>query len=185
MRRSLDCTAGGLALLAEKAKLRARTMKRGFPPIADASTKIFLLGSLPGDKSIENQQYYAHHTNQFWKILGYLLGEQLDGVGYDDRLAILKAHGIGLWDVFSAAQRSGSGDASIRNASHNPIEAIHAQFPLLEAIGFNGGRAALEGRRLLEANGLMLYDLPSSSGMCRTLLPQKIEQWTPLVKHFA
>src|SRR6185503_11514923 len=40
----------------------------GFPPIADSRATILILGSLPGQKSLEMSQYYAQPQNGFWKI---------------------------------------------------------------------------------------------------------------------
>ena len=44
-------------------------------------------------------QYYAHPRNQFWRLIGDLIGEPMVGRPYEVRLARLLAHRIGLWDV--------------------------------------------------------------------------------------
>ena len=79
----------------------------GFAPIADARARILILGSLPGDDSIRQQQYYAHPRNLFWKIMGRLLGFSA-AAPYNERIAALKDADIALWDVCASAQRTGS-----------------------------------------------------------------------------
>ena len=158
------------------------SVKFGLPPIADRSTRLFILGSLPGERSLEEQRYYAHPTNQFWRLVGGVVGENLHAADYENRLAILKKHGIGLWDVVSAARREGSGDHAIREARHNDIGGLKEDFPRLRAIAFNGGRAALDGFRLLAGiEGLQLIALPSSSAAnARTSFEQKAKEWSRL-----
>ena len=159
-------------------------MKTGFPMIADAGTRLFILGSLPGDRSLERGQYYAHHSNQFWKLVGALIDRPLPSMDYDERLGALRAAGIGLWDVYHAAHRDGSDDSAIRDARANALHRLSAEFPLLEAIAFNGGTASKEGRRALAEDGrIRLYDLPSSSGLNASAPGVKLDAWKILLPH--
>ena len=86
----------------------------GFPPIARADATILILGSLPGQRSIDAGQYYAHPQNVFWKIMCSLYG--IDG-NYEERCAQLIEHRIALWDVLASSVRPGSLDASIQTAT--------------------------------------------------------------------
>ena len=161
------------------------SVKCGLPPIADKSTRLFILGSLPGERSLQEQRYYAHPTNQFWRLVGCVIGEELQGRDYDERLATLREHAIGLWDVVGAASREGSGDAAIRNAMHNDIGGLKRDFPLLRAIGLNGGLATREGTRLLaDIPGLTLIGLPSSSAAnARMSFDEKAAAWAELRRY--
>ena len=38
---------------------------KSFKPSIDNNSKILILGSMPGIKSLEEQQYYAHPQNRF------------------------------------------------------------------------------------------------------------------------
>jgi hypoxanthine-DNA glycosylase len=140
------------------------SVKSGLPPIADRSTRLLILGSLPGERSLAESRYYAFPTNQFWRLVGSVIGEDLHGRDYPARLARLRARGIGLWDVVGAARRQGSGDAAIRDVRHNDLGGLRRDYPELRAIAFNGRLAAKAGFRLLAGiEDVALLALPSSS----------------------
>ncbi|KQM97013.1 DNA-deoxyinosine glycosylase [Sphingobium sp. Leaf26] len=144
--------------------------KAAFPPSIDADTRLLILGSLPGDASIRQGEYYAHRGNAFWDLLGDVLDEDLRGQPYAMRLKRLRALGVGLWDVIESAERPGSLDSSIKGAELRDLGLFVDRLPALRAIGFNGKTAALHGRRQLgDRPGLALIDLPSSSGAYASL----------------
>jgi double-stranded uracil-DNA glycosylase len=157
-------------------------VKYGLPPIARSDTRLFLLGSLPGDASLAAQRYYAHPTNQFWRLLGGAIGEDLQRVQYEERLGRLAERRIGLWDVIASADRRGSLDQAIREAEHNQIAHLLHDFPDLRAVAFNGSTAAAVGRRLIgkPPSAITLIDLPSSSAANTTGFADKAAAWTVL-----
>ena len=113
----------------------------GFPPVAHADARILILGSLPGQRSIAAQQYYAHPQNAFWRIMAELTG----GHGnYDERCVALTANRIALWDVLANSVRPGSLDADIQvaTAEVNDFAAFLAEHRRIELICFNGQKAA-------------------------------------------
>jgi TDG/mug DNA glycosylase family protein len=138
---------------------------RAFAPVAGPGTRLLILGSLPGEASLQAGQYYAHPQNAFWRLIGAAIGGEIAPLPYRERLAALEAAGVGLWDVFASAERRGSGDAAIRDPELAALERLVAGLPELRAVGFNGSTAARIGRRRLgaEALRLALVDLPSSS----------------------
>lgn len=159
-------------------------LKSALPASVDAQTRVLLLGSLPGERSLLAGQYYAHPTNAFWWLIGEVLDEpELLALPYGDRLARLKARRIGLWDVIASARRQGSLDAAIKDATHRDLVDFASRLPELRAIAFNGRAAATRGRRQLGTPGdaWTLIDLPSSSAafaaMSRT---SKLAEWRVL-----
>jgi len=154
----------------------------GFPPIARSDARLFILGSLPGRASLAARRYYAHPTNQFWRLLGRAVGEDLQALGYDERLSRLAQRRIGLWDVIASATRRGSLDQAIREAEHNRVEELLQGFPQLSAIAFNGATAAGIGRKLIGVppTGMTLIDLPSSSAANTTAFADKAVRWAAL-----
>lgn len=113
-----------------------------FSPIADNGVKTLILGSMPGVKSLEHQQYYAHPRNAFWPIMQKLFGldEQLN---YSQRCQQLLSHHIAVWDVLQSCQRPGSLDQHIVNESavSNNFELFFKQHPTIEKLCFNGAKA--------------------------------------------
>ena len=90
-----------------------RGAARSFAYSADENARVLILGSMPGAESLRQQQYYAFKHNAFWRIMGELYGFPVE-TPYPERLAILKAHRIALWDVLAECERPGSLDSSIR-----------------------------------------------------------------------
>jgi hypoxanthine-DNA glycosylase len=122
---------------------------------------VLILGSLPGVRSLELQQYYAHPRNHFWRIMGSLVGA-LPTLPYLMRTATLKQAGIALWDVCLSADRVGSLDSSIRGYVANDFASFLAGQPLLELVAFNGQKAAALYR------GSVLRQLPQPPRSLRT-----------------
>jgi double-stranded uracil-DNA glycosylase len=162
-------------------------VKLGLPMIARPDARLFVLGSLPGDASLAAKQYYAHPTNQFWRLLGAAIDEELQRLSYEERLERLAERRVGLWDVIAAANRHGSLDQAIRAAEHNRIEHLLNDFPNLQAIAFNGSTASAAGRGLIgePPPGLLLFDLPSSSAANTRPFAEKARAWSVLKKFVA
>lgn len=160
--------------------------KASFPAVVDARTRVLILGSLPGDASLALAQYYGHPRNAFWRLLEGVLGASLTSLPYEDRLAALLAHGVGLWDVIAQAERSGSLDAAIRDPAANDLVALVETLPALRAVAFNGGTAARLGTRLIApvADRLALVSLPSSSpAHAARSFDQKAQAWADLAAY--
>ncbi|MFV0625643.1 DNA-deoxyinosine glycosylase [Sphingomonas sp. ac-8] len=160
-------------------------LKRSFPPVVDADTRVLLLGSLPGERSLAERRYYAHPQNQFWRLLAPVIGVDLPALDYPARLAALQAAGIGLWDVVAQARRTGSSDAAIRDLAANDLAALVATLPRLRAIGFNGGTALRHGRAQLgeAAAGYAIVALPSSSPLHTVGVAAKQAAWSVLTAY--
>jgi double-stranded uracil-DNA glycosylase len=158
------------------------SVKVGLPPVARSDVRLFVLGSLPGDASLAAQRYYAHPTNQFWRLLGCAIGEELQPLSYDQRLKRLVDRRVGLWDVIASAARRGSLDQAIREAEHNRIQRLLHDFPKLRAIAFNGSTSAAIGRKLIgEAPPeVRLIYLPSSSAANTVPFAGKAAAWAVL-----
>ncbi len=160
-------------------------IKTGLLPIARNDARLIVLGSLPGDRSLMAQRYYAHPTNQFWRLLGSAIAEDLQALDYPDRLDRLAERGIGLWDVIGSARRSGSLDQAIREANHNALGDWLRGFPDLQAVAFNGRTAAVTGRRALAGLPLSatVIELPSSSAAFTAPLADKARAWAALAAY--
>lgn len=150
-------------------------------PDGSNDARLLILGSLPGEASLKAQKYYAHPQNQFWRLLGAAIGEDLADIDYDQRLSRLAERGIALWDVVGEARRQGSLDGAIREAIANPLSDYVKGHPRLIAVAFNGQTAARLGRlALADVTGLQLIDLPSSSPAYTLPFAWKVERWAEL-----
>ncbi len=157
------------------------SLKRSFPPVVDERTRLLLLGSLPGEQSLARGQYYANPRNQFWRLLGRVIGSDLESLSYQARLENLLAAGIGLWDTVESATRRGSLDGAIRDHSANDLARLVATLPNLRAIGFNGGKSASLGMSQLAGRpDLALVPLPSSSPAFTLAFEEKARSWAAL-----
>ncbi|RIV86412.1 DNA-deoxyinosine glycosylase [Aurantiacibacter xanthus] len=158
--------------------------KSGFGAVVDDDTRLVILGSLPGERSLAERRYYAHPGNGFWHLVGAVISCDLVSRDYAARLDTLRAHRIGLWDVVASAERSGSLDTAIRAHEANPLADFAASLPNLRALAFNGAKAAAIGRRQLAGQAAPdLIDLPSSSAAYAAMpLAEKASRWMSLRK---
>lgn len=161
------------------------TRKSSFSPIVDPHTRLLILGSLPGERSLAERRYYAHPQNQFWRLVGHAIGRDIAALAYEARLAALRAARIGLWDVIASARRAGSTDAAIREYDANDLAALTDSLPALRAVAFNGGTALRLGRPLLAKSALTLVPLPSSSALHTVKIEVKQPQWDALAAFLA
>ncbi|AZA77250.1 DNA-deoxyinosine glycosylase [Chryseobacterium sp. G0186] len=153
-----------------------------FPPLIDDQSEILILGSIPGVKSLEKQQYYAHPQNKFWKIILELLNEEFTE-DYPARLEILKKHHIALWDVIDSCERKGSLDSEIKNEEANQIAELLDKHPNIKAIFSNGGKSFKSLQKLLGKNyKLPIFLLPSTSPLHTISFERKLEEWKQILE---
>jgi hypoxanthine-DNA glycosylase len=156
--------------------------KQGFPAVVDENTEILILGSLPGDVSIRKHQYYGHPGNDFWRLVGSIIGENLQGMDYQKRLKTLRCHKIGLWDVFKAGKREGSEDSKIKDEEMNQFSLLREIAPKLKLVLFNGKKSG-EYEPILRKMGYKTKVLPSSSGANRRFLKNREVEWKAAFKN--
>ncbi len=156
--------------------------KHSFPPVVDARVRLLVLGSLPGERSLAEQRYYAHPQNQFWQLISPAAGRDLAALPYEARLAALLDAHIGLWDVVASATRPGSTDAAIRDIEGHDVAALADTLPDLRAIAFNGATAHKQGVKQLGtvAERYEIVALPSSSPLHTVGLAAKLPAWQAL-----
>lgn len=154
---------------------------QGLPPVIDERARVLILGSFPSAASLAAGQYYAHPQNQFWRILGDIVGE-IDGrplkdMAYAERLAAVRAAGIGIWDIYASCVREGSLDAAIRDAVPNDLAGLRKSALALRRVCFNGRTAARRVREV-EAQGFEVHVLPSTSPAHAGMrVEEKLARW--------
>ena len=150
--------------------------KRGLAPILGRNTCVLILGSFPGEASLAAGQYYAHPRNHFWPLLGALIGTPLATMPYRKRIDALRAHRIGLWDVYVACSRRGSLDGAIRDAERGEVSRVRRAAPAVALVCFNGQTAARSLPAWRDA-GYATLALPSSSPAYTRPFAEKLAHW--------
>ncbi len=166
-------------------------MLMSMPPIVPDRPRLLILGSMPGQYSLNVQQYYANPTNCFWYIMGRLF-DFPSNLPYERRVAEVKQSGVALWDVLQFCERTGSGDAKIKTSSAvaNDISDLIAKHSTINAVYFNGRkseqmflrlvRPSLDGRTLKSTK---MACLPSTSAAHASFSKErKLEAWKMILE---
>ena len=133
-----------------------------FDPVFDQSSKILILGSFPSVKSRENNFYYGHPQNRFWKVLANVYGMEVPTTIEEKKLFLLE-HQIALWDVIESCTIIGSSDSSIKDVVVNDFSKV-LESSKIEKIYVNGGKAyELYHKYAEKVTGKAAIKLPSTS----------------------
>ena len=154
---------------------------KSFKPSINSESEILVLGSMPGIKSLEEQQYYAHPQNRFWKLMGLFCNvENLQEMNYQNKLQVLLNNTIALWDVIQSCERNGSLDTNIQNEIPNNISELLNRFPNTKVICLNGNKAytALKKHFPEILRDYRCYKMPSTSpANARYKLEDLYKEW--------
>lgn len=154
-----------------------------FPPVIQTGARVLVLGSMPGIRSLQEQQYYAHPRNAFWPIMSALFTLDAE-VSYEERCTQLTEQRVAVWDVLKACYREGSLDSAILANSEEPSDfaGLLKSYPTITHVFFNGGKAESSFKKHVAAgladSSLQMKKLPSTSPAYAAMSQsQKLEQW--------
>ena len=137
-------------------------MNHMIDPIYDTNSQILILGSFPSVKSREQQFFYGHKQNRFWKVLAGVLGCDVPQ-SVEEKKAMLLLHHIAVWDVIQSCEIEGSWEASISDVVQNDVTRILNKTDMRD-IYTNGGKAyELYGKYIEPVNKIAAQKLPSTS----------------------
>ena len=158
--------------------------KTAFPPIANERSKILILGTMPGERSLALQQYYGHAGNQFWKIM-YALFDKPFSKDYENKTKLLLDNGISLWDVLEYCEGVGSLDSNIKNEKPNDFNTFYNNHPAVKHVFFTSKQAAAYyDTYVLRKSHLNYYLLPSPSKMNTwKTFDEKLDEWKIILKY--
>ncbi len=161
-------------------------MIQSFEPLVFEDTQILILGSIPGEKSLQQFEYYANKNNSFWKILFTLFNTEYSE-NYTDKINLLKMNKIGLWDTVFSCERVGSSDSSIKNVKVNSIADLCSNFQNIKYIAFNGKSAEAFFRKYIgDIPNITFLSLPSTSpANAQMNFETKLNNWKKLTIFFA
>ena len=158
---------------------------KSFKPSIDNNSRILILGSMPGVKSLEEQQYYAHPQNRFWKVMASICNEpKLYEFAYDLKLKTLLNSNIALWDTIKSCKREGSLDSDIQNETPNDIKGLLKNYSNIKTICLNGNKSYSAFKKyfpdLLEKYNC--HKMPSTSpANARYSLDILIKEWSKVL----
>lgn len=147
-------------------------------PVYDSNSKILILGSFPSVKSREQQFFYGHKQNRFWRVLARVFSCAVPE-NITQKRAMLLTHHVALWDVIESCEITGSSDASIRDVRPNDLSRILSRADI-QAIYTNGSKAyELYQKYIFPTNGRKAYPLPSTSpANAGYSLERLVETWS-------
>ena len=152
-------------------------------PVADAGSRVLLLGTMPAPKSREAGFYYAHPQNRFWRVLAALWGEETPA-GTQERLAFARRHHIALWDVLRACSIEGADDGSIRQPEINDLRRVQDRADIRAIFTTGTKAAALYRRYCLPVTGRPAIPLPSTSpANCRATLDDLTQAYRAILAY--
>jgi hypoxanthine-DNA glycosylase len=144
-------------------KAKSKNSKISFDPISNSNTTILILGTMPGDKSLELGEYYGNSRNRFWKIISTITNNDLP-LTYSGKKRLLLKSKIGIWDVAHKANRNGSLDSAIEDEMPNDLDNFIARHKNLKVIGFNGQKSeSIFDKHFKRKKEIEYISLPSTS----------------------
>ena len=149
---------------------------QSFEPIYGNNPKVLVVGSMPSVKSLEDAQYYAHPRNAFWPILFDIFGET-PSCDYERKKALIREHGLALWDAAAMCEREGSLDSDMRDVVFNDFGRLYAQCPDIQTVLCNGATAHKLFVRSGWAGARQVIRMPSTSPAYTLPYEKKLEAW--------
>ena len=149
---------------------------RRFEPVLTPDARVMIVGSMPSVKSLADAQYYAHPRNAFWPILFDIWGVMPHN-DYERKKAMLRAHGVALWDAAACCEREGSLDSSMRGVVYNDFSRVYAQCPRIGTVLCNGGTAHALFMRSGFAGERQVLRMPSTSPAYTMPYEEKLRIW--------
>jgi hypoxanthine-DNA glycosylase len=119
--------------------MNGEQLNHPFKPIVFKDTEVLILGSFPSIKSFENNFYYAHPRNQFWKIMESVTHYPVNNK--DQKIWLLKEARFGLWDMIKNCSRDNSLDSSLEDEEVNDIADFLEKNPTIKKVAFTGKKS--------------------------------------------
>lgn len=132
------------------------------PPLYSASSSVLILGSFPSVKSREQEFFYGHTQNRFWRVIAAVYGTSVP-TAVEEKKKLILSNGLALWDVIAECEIEGSSDSSISAVKPNDISIILNNCPV-KRIFVNGKTAEKYYIKYIQPKiGLKAVCLPSTS----------------------
>ena len=156
---------------------KADSVTHTFEPIFNNESKVLILGTFPSVKSREQQFYYGHPQNRFWRMLAAVYAEDAPE-SIAEKTSLLLRHHLALWDVIANCEIDGSADASVREAVPVDITRITDRAHITRVLCNGKLAGTLYARHLQPIMGIPALVLPSTSpANAIWTLPKLTDAW--------
>ncbi|MDE5601067.1 MAG: DNA-deoxyinosine glycosylase [Clostridia bacterium] len=160
-----------------------RHVKHPFAPIIDKHCRVLLLGSVPSVKSVENEFYYMHPQNRFWKLMSYLLNEDFVSADIRTRTTLLLKHNIALYDSVEECDIEGSSDTKIKNVIPSDIPSF-LEIADIQHIFCNGAASYQYLTKFYPEYQSIATKLPSTSpANAKYTIPMLADEWNVILSY--
>lgn len=149
---------------------------RSFEPIYTPQARILIVGSMPSVKSLEQAQYYAHPRNAFWRILFDIFSEPLT-LDYERKKALIRGHGLALWDAAAICEREGSLDSDMHDVVYNDFSTLYEVCTDIRTVLCNGATAHSLFLKSGYAGERRVVRMPSTSPAYTLPYEKKLALW--------
>lgn len=149
---------------------------RSFEPIYTPQARILIVGSMPSVKSLEQAQYYAHPRNAFWRILFDIFNEPLT-LDYERKKALIRGHGLALWDAAAICEREGSLDSDMHDVVYNDFSTLYEVCTDIRTVLCNGATAHSLFLKSGYAGERRVVRMPSTSPAYTLPYEKKLALW--------
>ena len=150
-----------------------------FSAFVNSQTEILILGTMPSVGSLAKQEYYGNKRNHFWKIMYTLFDELPITEIFEEKIKMIQANNIGLWDVLENCERKGSLDIHIKNQKENDFQTLFQEFPAIQKIIFNGKESnKYFFKKFGQIRGITYYVMPSTRPANTMSFENKLEIWS-------
>ncbi|MDO8730011.1 MAG: DNA-deoxyinosine glycosylase, partial [Candidatus Omnitrophota bacterium] len=158
-----------------------------FKPVVDRRSRVLILGTMPGPEALRRRQYYGFPGNHFWPVIQILFGLGDRPLSYPEKIRLLKANRIALWDVIASCRRKGASDSAITRVTPNRIPELLKKYPNLRTVFVNGKTAQRLFRlHFGEKVKLPVRGLPSTSPAHAAMsFQEKLKRWKVVRNHLS
>jgi hypoxanthine-DNA glycosylase len=153
-------------------------LQHPFGPLFNESSRVLILGSFPSVKSREQNFFYGHPQNRFWRVIAAVFDQPVPH-DIEEKKQLILTNGLALWDSIASCEITGSSDASIKNARANDIGIILDNCEI-ERIYCNGRKShELYCKYIEPQTGRKAICLPSTSpANAQWTLERLIDAWS-------
>ena len=157
-------------------------LQHPFGPLYNENSRVLILGSFPSVKSREQNFFYGHPQNRFWKVVAAVFDQPIPQI-IEEKKKLILSNGLALWDSIASCEITGSSDASIKNAHANDIGSILNSCSI-ERIYCNGRKSyELYCKYIEPQTGCKAVCLPSTSpANAQWTLEKLIDVWSEIAR---